>query len=433
MQRWLVVVLVVVAASAGVPPDSARSDEMQELKQEIEQLHKRVEELEAEGKRRDTILDQVVTQGMFPGALTIPGTDISVKFGGFVKLNIIHDFDDIDTDNLFATAEIQVDSDRGGETLFDARETRLNLTARSPTPFGDLKVFVEGDFQGSGNALRLRHAYGDVGNFLAGQTNSTFMDGSAQPTTLDNEGPNALVFARHPLVRWTQPIAPGLTWAISVEQPETTITYPFTIEEPGDVQVMANGEAQELYPDLATNVRYSASFGHVQLAGLLRDLRFEGESGSPDDSVTGWGINFTGLISTFKRDALMFQIAYGEGIGIYIQDLSFAGQGTGNDAAPSASGELEAIPAFGAFVAYEHWWATHLHSVATYGFVDVDNTSGQAGNAYKRTHYASLNLVWSPFRLMAVGVEFLYGRRENEDGAEDEARRLQFAVKYFFN
>jgi hypothetical protein len=88
-----------------------------------------------------------------------------------------------------------------GRTFFDASETRLNLTTRAPTPFGKLKVFVEGDFQGSGNSLRLRHAYGEVGRFLAGQTNSTFMDASAQPSTLDNEGPNALVFVRHPLGR----------------------------------------------------------------------------------------------------------------------------------------------------------------------------------------------------------------------------------------
>jgi hypothetical protein len=426
-------VFVVLAATVVVPADGARSDELQELKQEIEQLQKRVAELEAEGKRRDTLLANVVTRGLLPGSLRIPGTDISVKFGGFVRLNVMHDFDDIDSDNLFATSEIEVDSNNGGRTFFDASETRLNLTTRSPTPFGKLKVFVEGDFQGSGNSLRLRHAYGEVGRFLVGQTNSTFMDPSAQPSTIDNEGPNALVFVRHPLVRWTQPIAEGLTWAVSVEQPETKITFPFTPVAPGDGQNAASGDIQEIYPDLATHVRYSASFGHLQLAGLLRDLRFDGDSGSDDDSVTGWGINFTGLIGTFRQDSLMFQIAYGEGIGVYIQDLSFADQGMGNDAAPSASGELEAIPAFGAFVAYEHRWATHLYSVATYGIVDVDNTSGQAANAYKRTHYASLNLVWTPFRLMSVGMEFLYGKREDNDGSDGDAKRLQFGATYYFN
>ena len=71
--------------------------------------------------------------------------------------------------------------------------------------------------------------------------------------------------------------------------------------------------------------------------------------------------------------------------------------------------------------------------MATYGIVDIDNTRGQAGNAYKRTHYTSLNLVWTPFRLMSVGMEFLYGKREDKDGSDGDAKRLQFGATYYFN
>lgn len=309
---------------------------------------------------------------------------------------------------------------------------RYRLTARSPTPFGELTVFVEGDFQGSGNALRLRHAYGEVGSFLAGQTNSIFMDASAQPSTIDNEGPNALVFMRHPLVRWRQSLVRGLTWSLAVEEPSTDVTTPFTRDASG-VRVPAVGENTERWPDLATHLRYAAGFGHLQLAGLLRDLRFDGEEGSANDEVLGWGVNVTGLISTFGQDAFMLQVAYGEGIGRYIQDLSFEDNGMGNDAAPSSSGDLEALPAFAGMAAYEHWWTTTLRSVATFGYVEVDNAAGQTGDAYAKTYYTSANLVWSPFRLMSVGVEFLYGTRENNNGEDADARRLQFAVKYNFN
>lgn len=440
MQGWIMIALLGGALLVGSPAALAQRDDPDALKKQVEQLQQRVDELEKQGKQRDTLLDTVVTKGVFPGAFKLPGTEISMKLGGFVKLNLIHDFDPIENDgfeNLFATAVIPVEgtpeAEGGGRTSMDARETRFNLTARSPTPWKDLKVFIEGDFAGSGNSFRLRHAYGEVGHFLGGQTNSTFMDGSAQPATVDFEGPGAMVFMRHPLVRWTQPLAPGLTWAIAIEESETTITDPLTIQSPGDMSVPSEGEVQNLYPDLATHLRYAASFGHLQLAGLLRDLRFDGAGSSSDDSVTGWGLNFTGLISTFGLDAFMFQVAYGKGIGVYIEDLAFESQGQGNDAAPSATGNLEAIPALGAFVAYQHWWTENLRSVATYGVVDVDNTDGQANNAYKRTQYTSINLIWSPFRLISTGVEFLYGKRENNDGAEGDARRLQFAVTYYLN
>ena len=440
MLRWIMMALVVSTVLGGSPAARAQHDDPDDLKKQVEQLQQRVDELEKKGKQRDTLLDTVVTKGVAPGAVKLPGTDISVKFGGFVKLNLIHDFDPIENDsfkNLFATATIPVEgtpeAEGGGRTSLDVRETRLNLTARSTTPWGNLKVFVEGDFQDVDGGFRLRHAYGEAGHFLAGQTNSTFMDDSAQPATLDNEGPGAMVFMRHPLVRWTQPLAPGLTWAISIEESETTITDPFSIQPAGPTRIPSEGDVENLYPDLATHFRYAASFGHVQIAGLLRDLRYDGAGGSPDESVTGWGLNFTGLISSFGLDAFMFQAAYGKGIGVYIQDLNFETPGQGNDAAPSATGNLEAVPALGAFAAYEHWWTESLRSVATYGFVDVDNTDGQAGNAYRRTHYTSINLIWSPFRLVSTGVEFLYGKRRNKDGAEGEANRLQFAVTYYFN
>ena len=432
MLRWTVLVALVLGVLPGIVYASTSGTELNELKQEVETLRRKLEGLETAGARRQRLLDKAVTSGVFPGSITVPGTAISVKLGGFIKLNLIHDFDDVDEDNLFATAEIEIDSDRGGKTTMDATETRLNLTARTPTPFGALTAFVEGDFQGGGKAFRLRHAYGEVGRFLAGQTNSIFIDGSAQPSTLDNEGPNALVFVRHALVRWRQPLMQGLSWAIAVEEPTTDVTTPFTLDSTG-AQIVAMGDNQERFPDLATHLRYVAGFGHVQLAGLIRDLRFDGDEGSENESVLGWGVNFTGLLSTFGQDTFMFQIAYGEGIGRYIQDLSFESNGMGNDAAPSSSGDLKALPAFAAMAAYEHWWTTTLRSLATFGLVDVDNTAGQADSAIARTYYTSANLVWSPFRLMTVGVEFLYGKRENNNGDDADAKRLQFVVKYNFN
>ncbi len=432
MQRWTVLVAFMLSFFTGIASGATHDEELKALRREMEALRQRIEALEAEGAQRQSLLDRVVTTGVFPGSITVPGTEISVKFGGFVKLNAIHDFDDINEDNLFATAKIQINSDKGGKTTMDASETRLSLTARSPTPLGELTVFVEGDFQGGGDVLRLRHAYGEVGGFLAGQTNSIFMDVSAQPSTLDNEGPNALVFVRHPLVRWRQSLGHGLTWSVAFEEPDKDVTTPFTRDTSGNRE-RATGSNSERVPDLTTHFRHAAGYGHLQLAGLIRDLRFDGDEGSKNDSVLGWGVNFTGLLSTFGQDTFMFQVSYGEVIGRYIQDLSFEENGMGNDAAPTRSGDLKALPAFAGMAAYEHWWSTTFRSVASFGYVEVDNTAGQDRGAYTKTYYASGNIVWSPFRLMSVGIEFLWGKRENKNGDDADARRLQFSAKYNFN
>jgi hypothetical protein len=42
-----------------------------------------------------------------------------------------------------------------------------------------------------------------------------------------------------------------------------------------------------------------------------------------------------------------------------------------------------------------------------------------------RTTYLAANLIWTPFERAKVGVEFLYGLRENVDEAVGVAHRAQ--------
>ena len=46
--------------------------------------------------------------------------------------------------------------------------------------------------------IRLRHAYAQWGELLAGQTNSVFMDGDSFPNVIDYWGPTGMIFLRNP-------------------------------------------------------------------------------------------------------------------------------------------------------------------------------------------------------------------------------------------
>ena len=59
--------------------------------------------------------------------------------------------------------------------------------------------------------------------------------------------------------------------------------------------------------------------------------------------------------------------------------------------------------------------------------MDVNNPSFVEGDAYKRTVRFS-----SPIPRIDLGGEYLWGRRENEDGDNGDATQLQVAVKYRF-
>ena len=49
----------------------------------------------------------------------------------------------------------------------------------------------------------VRHMYASWGPFLAGQTNTLFMDGDIFPNVIDYWGPAGMVFVRNPQLRWT--------------------------------------------------------------------------------------------------------------------------------------------------------------------------------------------------------------------------------------
>ena len=77
-------------------------------------------------------------------------------------------------------------------------------------------MYVEGDFYGSGNAFRLRHAYGSYGGLLAGQTWTNFLDPDNFPNTIDFESPMAFPSFRQAQVRYTARLNDQSSWAVSV-------------------------------------------------------------------------------------------------------------------------------------------------------------------------------------------------------------------------
>jgi hypothetical protein len=45
---------------------------------------------------------------------------------------------------------------------------------------------------------------------------------------------------------------------------------------------------------------------------------------------------------------------------------------------------------------------------------------------------AHINLMWSPYKKVNTGIEYMYLRRTNMDDSRGTGRRLQLMVKYLF-
>src|SRR5712692_1164652 len=126
---WSALALAVSLTGAGTV---ARADTLSDLREQTEALQRKVNELE-EAQRKTAL-----TGGAIPCSLMLPGSNTSIKLGGYVKFDAV--YSDI-TQGVDAVANQQtVDtaipvgptgtpaSNKTGELSLHARQTRLNLT-----------------------------------------------------------------------------------------------------------------------------------------------------------------------------------------------------------------------------------------------------------------------------------------------------------------
>ena len=333
------------------------------------------------------------------------------KPGGRIKLDIIRDFKPIGNEDVFDIRTIPLDGSEGGNSSLHARETRLFLDVRGPVEGRELRMYVETDFFGSGNALRLRHAFGSYGGLLAGQNWSTFVDESNIPNTIDLESPMAYPFIRQAQLRWTQKLSTKVTWSTALEDNRSTIQPPAGVP----------GKAEFPFPDVVTRLRYDGARWHAVAAGFVGWGRFRPVDGDPDD-VTLWGLMLSGRVKTVGRDYLYSVVTLGEGVGRY--------RG-GPTAVPDASGTLQPIPLTAFLAGYEHFWSPRLSSNAVFSQAWSREKDYYPREFNEYLGYAAVNLLYwfLPDRAWA-GVEYLHGRRRVFSGQAGNADRLQFAVRF---
>ena len=116
---------------------------------------------------------------------------------------------------------------------------------RGPVEGSELRMYVETDFYGSGNVLRLRQAFGSYKGLLAGQAWSTFVDDANFPNTIDFESPMAFPSIRQAQARFTAKLGAKASWSVAVEDNKSSITTPEDVP----------GKAEYSMPDLTTRVK----------------------------------------------------------------------------------------------------------------------------------------------------------------------------------
>lgn len=365
-----------------------------------------------------------IDKGFFDKSIQIPGTSISFLIGGYAKLDMIMDIDPIGNQNEFQTNTIPVEGTPAslldGGFNMHVKETRLSLDFRSETPKGLFRAYIEFDLYNPDNtSLRLRHSYGVLGHLLAGHTWTTFMDISSLPVTVDFEHSEGSIFTRQAMIRWEQPISKNWSFGVAVEDPTPQIEIPEDFD----------GQTKAIIPDFVARTRYEHNGNHIQLAGIVRQLRYDRPKPEEDITEIGWGVNLTGRWKTFGKDDIRGGIAYGQGISRYIAGLG----GTNSDAILTPEGDLVVIPSLNYMLGYLHYWTPDIRSGVTFAKTDPDNQQAQSDDDIGKLWAWHINTIWSPWHLVYLGVEFIYGQRVNKDGSKGTANRVQVAFRFNFN
>lgn len=324
---------------------------------------------------------------------------------------------------------------RDGHWFSSVRQTRFGVKTSTPTSLGELKTQFEFELFGTGvdagqTTFRLRHAYGELGHFGAGQTWSPFMDIDVFPNSVEYWGPNGMVFFRNVQLRW-MPIQGDTRLTFALERPGASA-------DQGDYQdriELQNVRGRFPYPDVSGEFRLGRDWGYVEIAGIVRYMKWDDVLAdqfnlSGDDM--GWGVNLSSNIKLGDH-VLRLQAVYGEGIENYMNDAPADVGIRNNFTNPTQPIVGEALPLLGLVAFLDINWSEKMSSTIGYSTIDIDNSDGQSASAFKRGDYALANVMFYPIEDVMFGPEIQWGRRENaRDGFTSDDTRLQFSVRYKF-
>jgi len=363
---------------------------------------------------------------------------------GFAMLDIGYDFKQIDP-NWFDTLRVtklptspnQFGQDKS--TFAGVRQSRFGVQSSTPTDYGTLNTKFEFEMFGTGvdqgqTTIRLRHAYGEFGKILAGQTWSPFMDIGVFPNSLEYWGPTGMVFFRNVQLRYT-PVSDGKhTLMVALERPGAS----------GDAGIYAdrvelqNVKARFPLPDFSAAYKFEQKWGYLRAAAILRRINWDdtltNDNFALSGHATGWGLNLSSNINASKKDVVRLAYVFGEGIQNYMNDSPVDIGIKKNLSNPVTPVVGDTLPVQGLLIFVDHTWNKEFSTAVGYSRQDIKNSDAMTPNSFKNGQYALGNVLYTPVPNVMFGGEYQWGRRTNfTDGFHSDGSKLQFSFKYNFS
>lgn len=342
----------------------------------------------------------------------------------------------------FVTSQIPVPAKAGHKGDFFINPINfaldLQITGFAGTP-NEVSGYVKVGTNGINTSVVLQRAYITWRHFQAGMQLTLAQDAYAcQPPTIDPEGPSGCLSAVAYEVAYKSPSYDGFRWAAAIDMPSyySSNGYYRGHDFPAYNDKQVDVTAEQYIPDIPAWVEYTFSpWNRIRLTGLLRNFHYRDVVAHKTRYQPGYGVMLSGNICPVKPLIFYYQLAYGKGIGAYLQDL--AGQKFSYTPDDERPGRMKASPMMGANIGVTYNVSSKLQFNAMFSesrIWDVGDyaTAPDSGCNYKYALYGAVNCFYNITSYLQWGLEFVWGHKQtwNIGGAHDSRIQTQIAFSF---
>jgi len=332
------------------------------------------------------------------GYYYIPGTDICLRVGGYVRQEWAYGYGSNMTNGMWSGADGRFTrSDGTADTVWRTR-AYINIESRQQTAYGTLRTYLNVGLNGSNSVdFSANRAFIQIAGFTVGLASSYFDHYSVAAiaylvdSSSDTGDGGRTVFA------YTAQLGNGVSASLSAEQPgEKRRSIGGIIVDAAGVPTTnfaigsgtLNGEkyGKLEVPDIVANLRIDQAWGSAQVMGALHqvDAAYYGTlttTGHPSDEwgfAVGGGVKIN-LPMIAPGDYVAAQVAYAEGASRYVVNTAQnspnaydggtgLGYGITTDAVMATTGagatgtSIELTTMWGIAGGWEHFWTPSLRT-----------------------------------------------------------------------
>lgn len=383
-------------------------EEIQNLRKEVEELKTLIQQQHQVQQQQQVQLTQV-NAAPAPVAAAAPKSKAgaNVTLYGFVRGDANYIIEGADNDFNSVHTSTGEANDKLRAT---AKTSRIGLDFTTNIEGVDVGGKVEADFAGSEatEALRLRHAYLTLNNWLFGQTTSNFLSNHA-PEMIDfgtNVGGGT---TRIPQVRYAHKLAPSTQLLVALEEGNskgTGLKYSLPNLTAKVVQGFAEGK------------------GSASARAMVEHYKSE----TVNDDQTGWGVAAGANYQLSDPLKVSADVSYVKGNSNYLYGS--------NSAYSVVDGDIEQNEFVGVQVGATYKILPNLRSTLAYGALYADDgtdfAKANAATANEKIQQAWINFIYTPVKPVDLGVEYVNGKRETFSGASFKDNRIGLMARYNF-